>query len=821
MITSAPKSKFLPGLKKTKLLLVFAWSFCFLAATIHPNQVEAKTCSGSKNKLGVSRTVEIDTTSGPLFGRAQYKRFDFLKPKEVVLTFDDGPIPRTTGKILKALQAHCTKATFFPLGKLAVTYPKMMREKIALGHSVGVHGWSHKNLPRQSLAFAIDDIEKGASAVKLTTGNNVSPFFRFPYLSDSRRVIGYLAKRNFAVFSIDVDSKDYLARSSSRLVNAVMSKLRAKGKGILLFHDTKTVTANAIPELLRRLKAGGFKIVHVVGKNRSKTIAKYDQRMSKYKHRTKVRVADASAASLTKVIRTLSEMEVAIKALKRNPEAFSLSDANKLVNAADGFDASERPATALNTLDRLLTGRQEHLNRMNKELSRARIKVQIKLAKLATDTHELEAALQHYDEAQQLLQGEEDAELTREIKKGLRSAYAKGVETEPDVLAADGWLQRMKQDGFEPTADEYDAVVAKSKGYAEAFGLVQRMKAAGHVPGPRASNALVVLAPDFEMARHWGQKAQMRGHALKREAYEAILSHAQSFDQARPWLDAMRPLGQEPMERVIVGLLSRAGGYLAAHKLLADAQRSGMKLSLAVHADLDPQFMDLEDWDALYAFRPKINSKTPKSTRKIAVAKSKKREVRKVASVKKRATGVKRKATKRKSAKRKITAKKKPKRLKKQRIAKRKATKRKVATKKRLKRIKKQRIAKRKVAAKNRLKRINKQRIAKRKATKRKVAAKKRLKRIKKQRIAKRKVAAKKRLKRIQKHRTAKRKTIKRKSAKRKITKKTNIKSANKHRVTKRAQKRRAFSKRKKKALGLLQKRTKPRRSRKVRRKKG
>ncbi|MEM1198163.1 MAG: hypothetical protein AAGI06_02530, partial [Pseudomonadota bacterium] len=625
--------------------------------------------------------------------------------------------------------------------------------------------------------FAIDDIEKGASAVKLTTGNNVSPFFRFPYLSDSRRVIGYLAKRNFAVFSIDVDSKDYLARSSSRLVNAVMSKLRAKGKGILLFHDTKTVTANAIPELLRRLKAGGFKIVHVVGKNRTKTIAKYDQRMSKYKHRTKIRVADASGGSLAKVVRTLSEMEVALKALKRNPQAFSLGDANKLVSATDGFGASDRPATALNTLDSLLTGRQEHLNRMNKELGRARIKVQLQLAKLATETGSFETAFRHFGQAQALLAGEGDAELSSEITEGLRSTYAEGVRSEPDAQAASLWLQRMKQDGFVPTADEYDAVVAKAKHYDEAFELVQQVKAAGFVPGPRASNALIVLAPDFEMARHWGQAAQMRGYPLKTEAYKAILSHAQSFDQAKPWLDAMRPAGDEQTEKVMVGLLSRAGNYLAAHKLLTDIERSGVDLSLMVHAGLDPQFMDLEDWHTLYAFQPQIKDEAPKSATKMAKAKSK----------------APKKAAKRKAVKRKVAAKKKSKRLKKRKFAKRKSIKRKTV--------------KRKAAAKKRVKRLKKHRLTKRKTLKRK--------------SVKRKIAAKKRVKRLKKHRIAKRKLIKRPSAKRKITKRTNIRSPQKRRVTKRTQKRRAISKRKKRALGLSQKRAKPRRLRKLRRKKG
>src|SRR5262247_2877241 len=69
------------------------------------------------NTLGVSRTVEIDATGGPGFGFEHYKAYDFLRLKEVVLTFDDGPQVNYTHAVLEALAAHCTKATFFSIGK--------------------------------------------------------------------------------------------------------------------------------------------------------------------------------------------------------------------------------------------------------------------------------------------------------------------------------------------------------------------------------------------------------------------------------------------------------------------------------------------------------------------------------------------------------------------------------------------------------------------------------------------------------------------------------------------------------------------------------
>ena len=90
------------------------------------------------NALGIARTVEIDTTGGPGFGFEHFKQHDFLRDKEVVLTFDDGPWP-TTPAVLKALSDQCVKATFFIIGKHATYYPEILKHVAADGHTVGTH----------------------------------------------------------------------------------------------------------------------------------------------------------------------------------------------------------------------------------------------------------------------------------------------------------------------------------------------------------------------------------------------------------------------------------------------------------------------------------------------------------------------------------------------------------------------------------------------------------------------------------------------------------------------------------------------------------
>src|ERR1044071_6230767 len=163
------------------------------------------------NALGVERIVEIDTTGGPGFGFENFKQYDFLQPKEVVLTFDDGPWPGNTPAVLKALADECTKAVFFPIGKHATYHPEILKQVYAAGHTVGAHTWSHANLNGKKMTdqLAKDEVEKGFSAVKWALGTDPSPFFRFPELQQNPSTVAYLGTRNVAMFSCDLDSFDF------------------------------------------------------------------------------------------------------------------------------------------------------------------------------------------------------------------------------------------------------------------------------------------------------------------------------------------------------------------------------------------------------------------------------------------------------------------------------------------------------------------------------------------------------------------------------------------------------------------------------------
>ncbi len=251
--------------------------------------------------IGVTRTVEIDTTGGPGFGFEHFKQHDFLRNNEVVLTFDDGPWP-TTPAVLKALAEECVRATFFPIGKHATYHPEILRQVAAAGHSIGSHTWSHIDLSRKSLDEAKAEIEKGISAVvwALETQGTAMPFFRFPALRHPPEVVTYLGNRNIGIFSTDMDSFDFKMRKPEQVVNSVMTRLKKHGKGIVLMHDFQQPTSLAVPELLAQLKAGGYKVVHMRARDAVKSLPQYDEELRKAQ-----KIPTVSQRPTSSVVRTV------------------------------------------------------------------------------------------------------------------------------------------------------------------------------------------------------------------------------------------------------------------------------------------------------------------------------------------------------------------------------------------------------------------------------------------------------------------------------------------------------------------------------------
>jgi peptidoglycan/xylan/chitin deacetylase (PgdA/CDA1 family) len=268
---------------------------------------KAIAACNNPNALGLSRVVEIDTTGGPAFGTEHFKQYDFLRDKEVVFTFDDGPWPDNTPMVLKALTDNCTKATFFEIGEHATWRPDLSKQLAAAGMTIGSHTWSHKDLAKNPYAADIEqakqEIEMGVSAVHMAVDGPIAPFFRFPDLQQPADLMTYLGTRNIATFSTDIDTFDFKIRKPEEVVKSVMTKLAKNGKGILLMHDFQHATAEAMPEIMRQLKAAGYKVVHMVPKDSVTPLSKYDDMV-----RAQDKFSNANnTRPETSVVKTISE----------------------------------------------------------------------------------------------------------------------------------------------------------------------------------------------------------------------------------------------------------------------------------------------------------------------------------------------------------------------------------------------------------------------------------------------------------------------------------------------------------------------------------
>ncbi|WP_024515371.1 polysaccharide deacetylase family protein [Bradyrhizobium sp. Tv2a-2] len=266
----------------------------------------ARAPCNNPDALGVARTVEIDTTGGPGFGFEHFKELDFLRDHEVVLTFDDGPWVENTPAVLKALADQCTTGIFFSIGKHATYYPEILKQVYAAGHTVGTHTWSHATLTNKKLSEdqRKEEIEKGISAVKWALGGvSPAPFFRFPALQHPPEMVTYLGTRNVAIFSCDLDSFDFKAKNAQQVIDVTFKKLDKLGKGIILMHDFHKHTAEALPEMLRRLKAGGYKVVAMRAKAPVESLPQYDQELMK----EDVKLPTVSQRPVSSVVTTVSQ----------------------------------------------------------------------------------------------------------------------------------------------------------------------------------------------------------------------------------------------------------------------------------------------------------------------------------------------------------------------------------------------------------------------------------------------------------------------------------------------------------------------------------
>src|SRR3979411_1826363 len=198
-----------------------------LACSI-PRAVSAEDCPGHPDALGTSRTLVVDPLEHPRVGVMQYPQTLPLRDHEVVLTFDDGPLPRNSNQVLQILAAQCVKATFFTIGRMAKENPEGVRKLRDAGHSIGSHSQNHPlTFHKMSVEQAKQEIDDGIASVTAALGDGaaLAPFFRFPGLLHAEGVEEYLASQGIQTWSADFLADDWRHVSSARVYTLATTRL--------------------------------------------------------------------------------------------------------------------------------------------------------------------------------------------------------------------------------------------------------------------------------------------------------------------------------------------------------------------------------------------------------------------------------------------------------------------------------------------------------------------------------------------------------------------------------------------------------------------
>lgn len=219
----------------------------------------------ARARLGTARVLAVPHQGRQQFGLKSYAETLPLADGEVILTFDDGPVPGLTDRVLNLLEAENARATFFLIGRNAAASPHLVRRMIAHGHTVANHTmnhpWTMRNISHER---ALADIEAGERAIVQAAGQSIAPFFRFPGFADTPRLLDYLASADRAVFGADLWASDWNAMAPGAQLHLVMSRLKRQRRGIILFHDTRPQTVAMLPEFFASLRRENFRVVHAV-----------------------------------------------------------------------------------------------------------------------------------------------------------------------------------------------------------------------------------------------------------------------------------------------------------------------------------------------------------------------------------------------------------------------------------------------------------------------------------------------------------------------------------------------------------------------------
>lgn len=202
-------------------------------------------------------------------GTLREVRFPF---KAAALTFDDGPSPEWTPKILDVLDKHRVKATFFLVGQAVEKHPDIVADIARRGHSIGSHSWSHRPMPLLDVASLADEIDRAGDAIEKAIGKRPM-YFRPPWGFYNRRVLMELRARGYLTVLWTRSSQDWrnpgpdvveeLAAANPRLGEIILLHDGGNYPSVALPTMSRNDTVEGVDRIIRRLEHQGFQLKSV------------------------------------------------------------------------------------------------------------------------------------------------------------------------------------------------------------------------------------------------------------------------------------------------------------------------------------------------------------------------------------------------------------------------------------------------------------------------------------------------------------------------------------------------------------------------------
>lgn len=183
-----------------------------------------------------------------------------VEGKYIALTFDDGPHPENSVKLLETLKQHHAKATFFVIGGNAAKYPELLQRMKAEGHEIGNHTWSHPHLQSKDFPEIRSELDRTSQAIFDATGEKPT-LFRPPFIDTSPTLETWIYKQTgMKTITLSVDSLDWRDNDASLARQHI---LEGAAPGAIVLAHERTCTAEALPGILNELEAQGYKFVTV------------------------------------------------------------------------------------------------------------------------------------------------------------------------------------------------------------------------------------------------------------------------------------------------------------------------------------------------------------------------------------------------------------------------------------------------------------------------------------------------------------------------------------------------------------------------------